>query len=86
VLCTGWADARTRPDPQGEQGHNDATVEHKGQKSLLYGIGNAIGTHPEVKLVGGGVQSKRFGGRVLKQAVRRVVRPVLALEPRESDD
>ncbi|KPV72736.1 uncharacterized protein RHOBADRAFT_55432 [Rhodotorula graminis WP1] len=56
------------PAAQGEQGHNNATVEHKGQKSLLFGIGNAIGTHPEVKLVGGGIQSERFGGRVLKQA------------------
>lgn len=48
-----------------EHGHNDAV---KGA-SLLNGIGNTISVHPEIKLVGGGKQDERFGGRVLKQAV-----------------
>ncbi|GAA5987596.1 hypothetical protein JCM11641_005377 [Rhodosporidiobolus odoratus] len=56
------------PEAPAEHGHNDATVSHKGQKSLLYGIGNSIGSCPEVKLVGGGKQSERLGGKVLKQA------------------
>ncbi|GAA6009853.1 hypothetical protein JCM10207_002133 [Rhodosporidiobolus poonsookiae] len=56
------------PDAPAEHGHNDATASHRGQKSLLYGIGNSIGSHPEVKLVGGGKQDERFGGRVLQQA------------------
>ncbi|BGP21112.1 hypothetical protein JCM10213_008975 [Rhodosporidiobolus nylandii] len=56
------------PEAPAEHGHNDANISHKGQKSLLYGIGNSIGSHPEVKLVGGGPQGERFVWRVLKQA------------------
>jgi len=52
-------------DEQAEHGHNDAV---KGA-SLLNGIGNGISAHPEIKLVGGGKQGERFGGRVLQQAV-----------------
>ncbi|GAA5890111.1 hypothetical protein JCM5296_004772 [Sporobolomyces johnsonii] len=57
-------------DPAANEGHghNDATVTYRGQKSLLYGIGNALSGHPEVKLVGGGKQSERFGGANLQQA------------------
>ncbi|KAI5479430.1 hypothetical protein MNV49_003574 [Pseudohyphozyma bogoriensis] len=56
------------PTAPAEHGHNDATASHKGQPSLLYGIGNAISIHPEIKLVGGGKQGPKFGNRVLKQA------------------
>ncbi|ORY66789.1 hypothetical protein BCR35DRAFT_181742 [Leucosporidium creatinivorum] len=55
---------RFDPSAPAEHGHNDAV---KGN-SLLNGIGNSISVHPEIKLVGGGKQSERFGGRVLKQA------------------
>ncbi|GAA5833437.1 hypothetical protein JCM11251_003495 [Rhodosporidiobolus azoricus] len=57
------------PCAPGDHGHNDATASHKGQKSLLYGIGNSITGHAEVKLVGGGKQGERFGGLELKQAM-----------------
>lgn len=51
-----------------DHGHNDGTVSHKGQKSLLHGIGNSVDGHPEVKLVGGGVQGVVGGGKTLDQA------------------
>ncbi|GAA5887124.1 hypothetical protein JCM6882_009454 [Rhodosporidiobolus microsporus] len=56
------------PAAGADHGHNDATASHRGQKSLLYGIGNSITGHPEVKLVGGGKQGERFGGKELQQA------------------
>ncbi|GAA5873047.1 hypothetical protein JCM8547_000016 [Rhodosporidiobolus lusitaniae] len=56
------------PSAPDEHGHQDATTTHKGHKSLLFGIGNESGRHPEVKLVGGGKQGVRFGGRELRQA------------------
>ncbi|KAM0755092.1 Clavaminate synthase-like protein [Meredithblackwellia eburnea MCA 4105] len=58
-----------RFDPDAyEHGHNDATASHKGQKSLLHGIGNSIQSHPEIKLVGGGVQGEIGGNKNLEQA------------------
>lgn len=59
---------RFDPTAPSDHGHNDATAAHKGQKSLLHGIGNSIDLHPEVKLIGGGVQPERFNGRKLAQA------------------
>lgn len=65
----------TRLDPgsTGHHGHFDAEKTHRGNKSLLAGIANKgfEDLHPEVVLIGGGVQPERFQGRKITQAHHR---------------